>query len=317
MEVLKTLKGGSLSSTKVIWDGNEKFVRKTISTKNNREYGMVRWQSQIRKLQILNKYIPGSSVSIKQVGYCEEYHFYDIPYYEDHLNCYEALLNGESATLIADKVYLLLSKMASIQYEVVKGSLSVYIAEEVLFPLRAALKIVKESGLPLSSEELEFFKESLINAISIVEHLLTKVKDVYMRESLTHGNLTLENILWNNDTKEILMIDPYAETYCESIIGDISQLLQSSKCGYEFISNLYEKRDISIYKYPSDEIPECLNNFSEQLTKKICSENWYSDTYLKLFRASQFTRMFPFKLVNSPRQGVAFMLHGINLLKEI
>ena len=220
-------------------------------------------------------------------------------------------------TNIADKVHLLLSKMASIQYGVVEGSLSVYIAEEILFPLKTALEIGNEGCLSLSAEEMIFFKEEVKNAIAIVEHLLTEVKEVCLCESLTHGNLTLENMLWNTETKEIVMIDPYAETYCESIIGDISQLLQSSKSGYEYISNLYEKRDVSIYHYPSDEIPECLINFSNQLNERISFEVWFSNTYLNIFRASQFIRMFPFKMVNSPRQGVAFMLHGISLMREI
>lgn len=317
MEVIKKLKGGSLSSTKVISDGYTKFVRKSINFKSNREYGLVRWQSQIRKLQLLNKYIPESSISIKMVGYCEDSYFYDTTYYERHVNCYEALLQGEPINIMVDKVYILLSKMAAIQYDAVQGALSVYIAEEVLLPLRIALKIANEGGLPLNDAELVFFKKAVSNAIVTVQDLLPKFKDVYLRESLTHGNLTLENMLWDTEKKEILMIDPYAETYCETIMGDISQLLQSTASGYEFISNLYEKRDICVYKYPDDEIPSCLVNFAEQLTKKITDQNWYSDVYITLFRASQFTRMFPFKLVNSPRQGVAFMVHGINLLEKI
>jgi hypothetical protein len=169
----------------------------------------------------------------------------------------------------------------------------------------------------LNEQELEVFKEAVRKAFTVVDRLLRKVKNLEVRESLTHGNFTLENMLWDAESSKILMIDPYAETYCESIMGDVSQLFQSSESGYEIISNLFESQDYPIDKYPIDKIPACFTDFSRQLIKIVERESWYSEDYLVLFRASQFTRMFPFKLVNSPRQGVAFMLHGIKLLEEI
>ena len=145
---------------------------------------------------------------------------------------------------------------------------------------------------------------------------MNQFKDANTRATLTHGNLTLENILWDPKSKKIMMIDPYAETYCETIMGDVSQLLQSSECGYELISNLFDNQKFSIEEYPYEKIPACLTNFSQKLMKIISKESWFLEDYLMLFRASQFTRMFPFKLINSPRQGVAFILHGIHLLEK-
>lgn len=317
MKIVKTLKGGSLSSTVVLSDGINKFVRKSISRSNNREYGLVRWQSQIRKLQLLNQYISESSVPVIQIGFGDDFYFYDVPYYEHSLNCVEALLRGDSVSLIAEKVAILLSKMAAIEYGTAPGSLAVYISEEVRSPLCIALEFANEGRLPLNEQELEVFKEAVRKAFTVVDRLLRKVKNLEVRESLTHGNLTLENMLWDAESSKILMIDPYAETYCESIMGDVSQLFQSSESGYEIISNLFESQDYPIDKYPIDKIPACFTDFSRQLIKIVERESWYSEDYLVLFRASQFTRMFPFKLVNSPRQGVAFMLHGIKLLEEI
>ena len=43
------LKGGSLSSTSLYEDGDRKFIRKSINTKDNREYGYVRWSTQLKK----------------------------------------------------------------------------------------------------------------------------------------------------------------------------------------------------------------------------------------------------------------------------
>jgi hypothetical protein len=99
-------------------------------------------------------------------------------------------------------------------------------------------------------------------------------------------------------------------------MGDVSQLLQSSESGYEYISALFENREFSIQNYPAEEIPACFMKFSNKLTSVISSEGWYSVQFLPLLQASQFTRMFPFKMINAPRQGIAFMLHGINLLEK-
>lgn len=264
MEFIKELKGGSLSSTSVVSDGNRKFVRKSISRKLNREYGLVRWQSQIRKLQSLNKYLPESSVSIELMGVNDDSYFYDVPYYEHSMNCVEALLAGEPVDLMVEKTSDLLLRMAAIGYGTSRGALAVYLSEEVRAPLDIAFELSSQAHLPLKGHERMLFKESVSRAITIVDNLLQRVENIEIRESLTHGNLTLENMLWDPRTKSILLIDPYAETYCETIIGDVSQLLQSAKSGYEIISEVFERQDYPIDKYPVEEIPTCLTNFSDR-----------------------------------------------------
>ncbi len=316
MDVLKILKGGSLSSTFVIQDGDRKFVRKSISHKVNREFGLVRWQSQIRKLQLLNKFLPQNSVAIEKIGVHEDSYFYDIPYYDGAVNCYEALLGGEDVDLLAEEMAVLLSSMAAIQYGKTRGALNIYLSEEVRTPLEMALKAVNENGLTLTGSEMELFSDAVYRGLILVAELLQDTKETALNESLTHGNLTLENVLWNKESGKIIMIDPYAETYCESILNDVSQLHQSCESGYEYISGFFEKNEYSIDKYPVAAIPDCLRKFSSALTNKIERESWYSETYLTLLRASQFIRMFPFKMIKSPRQGAAFMIHGVELLEK-
>ena len=317
MNYIKTLKGGSLSTTVVISDGQTKFVRKSISKNIEREYGLVRWQSQIRKLQNLNKHFPDSSISILKFGVINDCFYYDIPFYENSLNCFDALIAGESVELMVDKISQLLFKMARIEYGITEGALSVYICEEILSPLNLAQKLLYQNKLQLSENESILFETSLNSAIKKTNYLIGKLDNVKVFESLTHGNLTLENILWDNESKNLIMIDPYGETYCETIMGDVSQLLQSSASGYEYLSALFENLEIGIDNYPLKKIPRCLQLFSDLLIDKIREENWYSEEQLILLRSSQFTRMFPFKIVNNPRNAVIFMMHGINLLENL
>jgi len=317
MDIVKELKGGSLSRTLVVSDGARLLVRKLISRTHNREYGLVRWQSQIRKLQLLNRFLPHSSAFVERVGEHGDYLFYDIPYLDQAINCYQSLLLGESAALIAERIVELLRNMASISYGSVTGSIAVYICEEVLSPLLLASELIDTGRLQLLESEQVLFRDAVHNGISKARRLIDLYRDVSISESLTHGNLTLENILWSPLSKQLTIIDPYAETYCETIIGDVSQLYQSSLSGYEYITELFESVPFTIDEYPCKKIPDPLIRFSEHLARLLEKEEWYSRAHLQLFRASQFTRMFPFKLESRPRHGAAFMMHGINLISSI
>ena len=315
MEIIKTLKGGSLSRTTVVSHSGKKFVRKSIYFKENREYGLVRWHSQIRKIQSLYKFLPESSIFIENMGVDGDTYYYEMPYYEYAHNCVDALLNGECPNLLATKISAILGRMAEIDYGYTEGPLAIYITEEVILPLMNALDLAIIGKLPLEPSESSIFINALVEAIEIAKVIASSVGQVQIQESLTHGNLTLENIIWDSQKKQPIMIDPYAETYCETIIGDISQLLQSSSSGYEYVSNLFETRSCPVDQYPISEIPSCFTSFSSSLIQQVSSEKWFSEEYLAIMTASQFIRMFPFKQATKPRQGVLFLYHGIQLLK--
>ena len=315
MEILNILKGGSLSRTSVVSHSGKKFVRKSISAKENREYGLVRWQSQIRKIQTLNKFLPDSSVYIENMGEDGDSYYYEIPYYEDSHNCVDALLYGESPELLASKISILLERMAEVDYGYTKGALAVYFREEVLTPLYAALELATTDRLPLQPNELSQFIDAVSEAVETARTITLQLANVQVRETLTHGNLTLENIIWDSRSKKPIMIDPYAETYCEIIAGDISQLMQSSRSGYEYISRMLDAKVFPIEQYPASEIPVCLTSFSTCLTKILSAKDWFDEVHLNILTASQFIRMFPFKQAINPRQGVCFLYHGIQLLK--
>jgi hypothetical protein len=59
-KILEVLKGGSLGKTELIqMDDGDLRVRKSISSLKNREYGEVRWHSQLKRLQRYNSLLPG------------------------------------------------------------------------------------------------------------------------------------------------------------------------------------------------------------------------------------------------------------------
>ena len=317
MKLIKELKGGSLSKTQVIKIDNNLFVRKKISISKEREYGLVRWQSQIRKLQILYNFLPKYTLPIINMGFENEYYFFDIPYLQDSDNLYDALKKGIPPKLIAKKVVDLIKLLTKKKFISNKGSLQVYIIEEIKRPILKALEANKKNSLKLNEKEQKTLQKKLLNSIKKVDLIFDKFKETEVYECLTHGNFTLENALWNYEDENIILIDPYGETYCETILGDISQLLQSSVSGYEFISQLVDNESFDIIEYPIEQIPYFLKEFSKELITGIENEAWYLKEITTLLHASQFTRMFPFKLENNPRQGGLFINHGLNLLESL
>ena len=92
MKITK-LKGGSLSLTSLYEDGNKKFVRKTINTLENREYGYVRWYSQLKKLQRYSSLWVYPSVL--NIGYEENLAYFDIEYMEGFIDI-KTILNYDN-----------------------------------------------------------------------------------------------------------------------------------------------------------------------------------------------------------------------------
>lgn len=316
MNLVKSLKGGSLSKTEVYEGPQGLIVRKSISSLENREYGLVRWQSQIRKLQTLSHFLPENVAPVIGMGVEDCNYFYEIPYYEGAVDCYRAVKGGESVEKIAFKLLDLLHKMSSVKMQEIVGSISVYISEEIEVPLKCALKSVRNSNLELSVDVIETITASIIDALNISRDLKSKYKEYKTTETLTHGNLTLENVLWDPKEESLRIIDPYFETYSEIILGDYSQLLQSTCSGYEEVVNYLDWNNFDVLDYPYPAIDHGFIKLGKILEEAVKAESWYKEDIVNIYHASQFIRMFPFKLVNAPLQGVLFLMHGINLLRR-
>ena len=115
---------------------------------------------------------------------------------------------------------------------------------------------------------------------------------------------------------------------------------QCSKCSeYKSLSSFYSQRKVckDCYnksrkdKYNSDKEfrikrAKQIQQYKSQressdsefyLKKHLSNEQWYYEQILLILRASQFTRMFPFKLVNNPKSGFLFMNHAVDLIGKI
>ena len=106
------LKGGSLGDTKLYSSGNNhKFVRKSINFEIEREYGVVRWLSQYKRLQSYNSLFPNIFPKVLNFGIEKNCYFMDIEYFEGYVNVSDYLLVETDESKIA----ILVSNILSVQ----------------------------------------------------------------------------------------------------------------------------------------------------------------------------------------------------------
>ncbi len=315
--ILKELKGGSFSKTVVIEENGIKFVRKFIARGINREYGLVRWQSQIRKLQIMSQAIGSDNVpKILSLGFQDDSYYYDIEYLESSKNLLDYLIepyDSVNVNTAFENLFDVIESYRKTSFGPVKGSFSLYMQEEIVSVLR---RVLTDSAVKtLSSKELNGVKELCSEAFELIESNAGYLNKIELVETLTHGNLTLENTMIDTAGR-IKLIDLYAETYCESWLGDISQIMQSCIGNYELINDLDESAFNCLFTEISIATNASYEEFKQLLNKFISKLSHDDKIVLEVFYASQFIRMFPFKIDKTPRKALYFIIKGLGILNK-
>jgi hypothetical protein len=308
MNKIITLKGGSLNSTRLFITDEKSFVRKSISTDSNREYGYVRWYSQLKKLQRFNKLFPGTVPKVLNVGVEDNSAYFDIEYISGtNVKTYlqSNTLTDEDLKIFNNKLWQNFDIIHSHSYHPNSDSLKLYYYEEVQEKLKSALQI-EEFKKFYDLEEFSYLGNRVVGFQkfqSAYKKLFDKKINI---ESCIHGNPTLENIMYDPITKKITFIDLYEESIVDTKFLDYSQVLQCSDSGYGILndhpkiingSNIDTTATININ----------FNRFNKLFMESINSR--YSEDeimLIKLFETTQFFRMLPFKCLSGDVEGAKF-----------
>tara|TARA_R110001592_G_scaffold164953_1_gene399093 strand:+ start:858 stop:1841 length:984 start_codon:yes stop_codon:yes gene_type:complete len=298
----KKLKGGSLAGTYIIQneESNKKYVRKEISNKHNREYGFQRWYSQLKRLQRFSLMFPGHFPVVEEYGYENEMAYFDMPFLESYKNCFDVVKKSKSELEINNIFNLIIEKLSvmhSRTFKSSKNAMQLYVQEEIMNKIQDALK---------NNRFARFYEYDKVVLNGNVYTSLSKNIEKYIQfgtknykfnlESYTHGNVTLENIMYSELNNDVIFIDPYEENIIDNKYNEYSQLLQSCHGLYEILNN---------------SIPEVSNNtisvehkntfgliFFNELFWKYLKSNLTNKeiNIVRFFEASQFIRMLPFKM---------------------
>lgn len=293
------LKGGSLSKTSLVIDEENKYILKEISLTENREYGFQRWYSQLKKLQRFEVLYPGLFPNLIDFGYSDNFGYFKMAYVKNSVNGYEFLSKETNPNKIESFLNNILTQLKKFQDNKIKyfsNSLELYFEEEVNQRLNDALKDNDFKRFALN-KEIIFQSQKCVSLC----HNLDKFKNLFLEnnvleyETFTHGNLTLENIMYVPEDDKVFFIDPYEENIIDNPLTEYSQLLQSSNSLYEYY-NLQEieisENQVKCNNKPPFGISYFNNFLIARLQKKLSNKEY---KLMCLFEVSQFVRMLPFK----------------------
>lgn len=318
MKITK-LKGGSLSNTSLYEDGDKKFIRKAISTNDDREYGYVRWYSQLKKLQRFGE--TGLFPKLLGVGTTDNGAYFDIEYLEGYRDI-KTILTEDTLTesqieQINEAVWCSFDNLHRKMYLPIKGAGLLYFKEEVLQKLSDAFKYEEfynfyESGLFDTFEYNGHITYGIQNFLPELENFFGEL-NLTTEESI-HGNPTLENMMYSFKEDRVVFIDPYEESCLDSRLLDYSQVLQCSRSHYGYIND----GEITVVG-PSvgyhGNIPNNFIVFNKLFEDRIDPADKKT---IDVLEATQFIRMLPFKCAaGETEKAMFFYVHACHLLNRV
>ena len=316
------LKGGSLGHTRLFQlEGGDKFVRKSINFKIEREYGLVRWLSQYKRLQSYNSLFPNIFPKVLNFGNDKDYYFMDLEFFDDYVNVSDFLLTETDSS----KIYVIVKNILDIteqmhshtRFESPKNAMQIYNQEEIFGKLNDAktseyfnnftrYEIIRINGVEVKAVEQN---------MNLVTSEISKITIPF--ECITHGNLTLENIMVHPDTLEIRFIDPYEENVVDVLESDFSQILQSSKSNYEVLNNIDFLIQDNCINF-KEKFAVGTHIFEKVFTDQINIRFNVNKFLMEYFHFSQFVRMLPFKVKSDfPEKAILFYAVACKLLNEM
>ena len=309
------LKGGSLSKT--YWLSDEKIVRKEISRIKNREYGFMRWYSQLKKLQEYNTLYPGLFPKVVNVDSTSVEAWFDLEYLEGFRDIKSILskdiLSEEQIFRMSQAVWKGLNTLHSIRKEPIVGTPKLYFVEEIQQKIEDAIKIKEFEDFFYYGTY--HFNGEIVTGIGGYLHVL---KEYFAElanddECNIHGNPTLENIMYSFDEDRVVFIDLYDESMWNTKYLDYAQVLQCSRSHYGFIND-HDVRvkgiDVSTPHGGADHFDTFNKHFISELPEDKMK-------LIDILEASQFIRMLPFKLLaGDTDKAKYFYVHACKLFSK-
>lgn len=318
------LKGGSLNNTILFIEDNKKYVRKSVSLVKNREYGFQRWYSQLKRIQRYSVLFPDIFPKLLGYGMKKEFAFFDIEYVDESKNGFEFVStcsDNDKIDKFFESIILTMNKMHGEKDYLMQSddrSIELYLREEVFQRIEDS-KSNSNFNAFLNYKEVVFQGHKIPGLIHQLDKYANIAKNHYkdQKECFTHGNLTLENTVYNQKFNKIYFIDPYEENIIDSKLAEYSQILQSCNSFYE----IYNDGDAIVNDNNAMmdiDIPEGIKMFNKKFNIFL-NDTLSKDELItvKIFEISQFIRMLPFKAVVDESKMIFFYCLASKLLNDL
>jgi hypothetical protein len=315
MTITIPLKGGSLSKTYRLPQYNT--VRKEVSRTDNREYGFMRWYSQLNKQKEYHRLYPDLFPKVLNTGADEKTAWFDLEFLEDYKDIKSILSNvpqsDERLFRMSQAVWKGLDTIHSIKLDGIPNTPTLYFEEEVRQKIFDALKI------PAFREFFEHgtyaYNGEIVTGIAgylyVLENYFKELDNI--EECNIHGNPTLENIMYSMKDDRVMFIDTYEESMWNTKYLDYSQVLQCSRSHYGYIND----RDVRVNGndvFNPNKITENFEGFNKHFISNLPDDK---QQLIDILEATQFIRMLPFKLLAGDlNKAKYFYVHACYLLRK-
>ena len=316
---VKDLKGGSLSNTELHKIDDVYYIKKRINLVKEREYGFVRWYSQLKKLQRYNTQYPNLFPKVIGINVDDNKATFKIEYMKGFRDIKNILAND---TLTDDQIFRIsqavwkgFEQLHSVTHDPISGAGKLYYEEEVLQKLKDAL-VIPEFAEFHAHGTYEYNGRIVQGMGAYIHEMENFFKELKLiQEENIHGNPTLENILYSFEEDRVVFIDVYDESMLDSRFLDYAQVLQCSRSHYGYINdNQVEIGGLSVTHRL--QIPKNFETFNYHFESEIAESR--TKEIVDVLEATQFIRMLPFKvLAGEIDKAKFFYVHACYLLSKV
>lgn len=317
--VLRDYSAGSNATTILCTDGENSFYRK---------YAFMdaadKLSEQIGWIELYSEKLPLAKIIRKEVG--EGVCFYDMPYYHDAVtlfeysqSCeYDNLWNAIEGVVNELEAKLYSKKSDNLDFLSKSELIKSYVDEKILRNLDI---IVRDKEI---SELLEY-DNILINGkeyknLSLYMNLLEKehLYSIFEGDEVSsiHGDLTVENIVYNKISDSYYLIDPNTGNIFDSKFIDYAKLLQSLHGKYEYlmaVKDVYVSGNRIDFKIiESDAYEYIYKKYIEYLEEHFTKNQIRSIYYHEI---ANWLRLMPYKIKKG--RGILFFSGLIKVLDEV
>ena len=326
LEILKKFKGNSFSNTYLLKNNHKYFVRKYIIKNEKSLEHYERLKRQYDDLKRFSYY--NSKLIPKLLGENDSMfdYYIDLEYLEDYkqLDNYEKNIQNkvlnELINILSDSIYCYKKKNNNVNFIVEFFETKIYPKLEEFQKDCNIMNYLINSETVIINNKTYYGLRKIINILDIINYNTEWINPI-------HGDLTLENILYNELTNDIKIIDMEGSRYVDSCYFDLGKIFQSIVTNYNewnCIENIIYNKNINelscedkYFNCNFEEVEYICNKFS-----KIMEVNDIKIIYKKgiFYMATYFIRFVQFRKQISNEHGIYAIIMAIvwmnNILNE-